>query len=360
MFSVLRIKYNSLLCLFLAGIFAGLNSLAIATQTNNIPKYNQPITDMHVHYLNFVQQTDGMNAFINAMNTANVSDAILAGMGLSKEWSHDEKEQPRYYLDSDTSNVNWDPRTDYLVANAYLRAKPQIQKRLHPFASGFNGNDKTSGQYFRLLLSSYPGVFQGIGEIFGHHDSLGHMIPGISPNSTSQGYKMLYKLAAKYHMPVLIHNNISTWSQADKNRYLGEMEETLKEYPNTTFIWAHAGISRYLYVRNLAPVFDRLLATYPNLDVDISWFVWEGLIYKDQKLDLQWKELILKYPTRFMIGSDFVGTFKDAPAYAAEIHKYDILFSQLPFETARKVAHDNFINLLPFPVTLKPEDQIQL
>lgn len=341
-------------------ILSGFCAISIAKPTSSAASYRQPITDMHVHYLNFVQQTDGMNAFINSLNTANVSDAIFTGMGLSEEWNKDEQDQPRYYLDSDTDKVNWDPRTDYLIANAYLRADKQIQKRLHPFASGFNGNDKSSGQYLRLLLSSYPGVFQGIGEIFGHHDSLGHMISGTAPNPTSSGYKSLYPIAAKYHMPVLLHSNITTWSQTNTNRYLPQMEEILKEYPNTTFIWAHVGTSRFLYIKNLPPVFDKLLAKYPNLNFDISWFAWEGVIYKDKQLDPLWKNLIAKYPTRFMIGSDFVGKFKDAKAYSDEIHKFDILLNQLSPDAAKKVAHDNFLNLLPPPVTLKPEDQMPL
>jgi predicted TIM-barrel fold metal-dependent hydrolase len=341
-------------------IISGYCAFSIAEQINEVSKYSQPITDMHVHYLNFVQQTDGMNSFINSLNEANVSDAIFTGMGLSEEWNADEREQPRYYLDSDTDKVFWDPRTDYLVANAYLRSNKQIQKRLHPFASGFNGNDKSSGQYLQLLLSSYPGVFQGIGEIFGHHDSLGHKITGSAPNPTSSGYKILYQIAAKYRMPVLLHSNITTWSQTDNNRYLPEMEEILKDYPNTNFIWAHAGMSRFLSVKNLTPLFDKLLTKYPNLNFDISWFAWEGVIYNGNKLDPLWKALIIKYPTRFMIGSDFVGKFKDASAYSAEIHKFDVLLYQLPPGAAKNVAHDNFLNLLPPPVVLKAEDRMQL
>jgi hypothetical protein len=103
--------------------------------------------------------------------------------------------------------------------------------------------------------------------------------------------------------------------------------------------------------------FDSKLAQYPNLYVDISWFAWEGEIYKDDKLDNAWKELIIKYPTRFMLGTDSVAKFKDADAYSREIHKYDVLLTKLPPETAKLIAHDNFLNLLPLPVVLDAEDK---
>lgn len=55
-------------------------------------------------------------------------------------------------------------------------------------------------------------------------------------------------------------------------------------------------------------------------------------------------ELIEEFPTRFMIGSDKVGHFGD---YASEIVKYDVLLDRLSRETARRVARENFLSVLP-------------
>jgi hypothetical protein len=341
---------------FSALVFVIFTCLALVKNAESAVRYTLPITDAHVHYLDFTQHSDGIKAFIDALNAAHVSDAIFTGMGLSKEWNDDEIEQPRYYLDSDTAKVNWDPRTDYLIANAYLRADKESQKRLHPFACGFNGNDQASLDYLKILLQSYPGVFQGIGEIFGHHDSLGSQIIGKAPNPASSGFKLLYSFAGKYHMPVLIHSNITTRTKTDKLLYLEQMENILQSYPETMFIWAHIGISRDIYVKNLSHVFESQLAKHSNLYVDISWFAWEGEINKDGKLDSTWKDMIIKYPTRFMIGTDSVAKFKDTEAYSKEIHKYDVLLHKLPPQIAQLVAHDNFLSLLPSPVILEPED----
>jgi hypothetical protein len=49
-------------------------------------------------------------------------------------------------------------------------------------------------------------------------------------------------------------------------------------------------------------------------------------------------------PTRFVIGSDTVGVFDQ---YKTTLQRYYLLLDALKPETARKVAHDNFLALLP-------------
>ena len=87
-----------------------------------------------------------------------------------------------------------------------------------------------------------------------------------------------------------------------------------------------------------------MLAAYPNLSIDLSWVVFETYVARDGKLSPAWIDLIESYPDRFLIGSDKVGHFTD---YPHEMQKYYLLLDALKPETARKVAHDNFLNLLP-------------
>lgn len=48
------------------------------------PRYN--IVDSHLHFLDFVQDSDGLTALTEAMDASGVSGAILFGMPMVKKW----------------------------------------------------------------------------------------------------------------------------------------------------------------------------------------------------------------------------------------------------------------------------------
>jgi hypothetical protein len=92
---------------------------------------------------------------------------------------------------------------------------------------------------------------------------------------------------------------------------VGEVETALKGHPGTRIIWAHARISRRIVIANHTEIISRMLRTYPS---------------------------------RFVIGSDILGVFDQ---YKPTIQRYYLLLDALKPETAQKVAHDNFLALLP-------------
>jgi hypothetical protein len=68
--------------------------------------------------------------------------------------------------------------------------------------------------------------------------------------------------------------------------------------------------------------------------------------------------LIEKYPDRFIIGTDKVGHFTD---YPAEIFKYYAFLDALQPSTAKKLARDNLLSVLPkTPATLTEEESTWL
>ena len=115
-------------------------------------------------------------------------------------------------------------------------------------------------------------------------------------------------------------------------------------HPNTRIIWAHAGISRRIVIPNHTDILRRLLGQYRNLAIDLSWVIFEQEIAPGGALDRRWASLIEEYPGRFVIGSDTVGSFAQ---YQPTLQRYYVLLDALRPETARKVAHDNFLALLP-------------
>jgi hypothetical protein len=91
-------------------------------------------------------------------------------------------------------------------------------------------------------------------------------------------------------------------------------------------------------------ILRRLLHQYANLSIDLSWVIFEQEIAPGGTLDRRWVNLIEDYPGRFVIGSD-TGDF--SAQYAAIVQRTYVLLDALRPETARKVAHDNFLALLP-------------
>ena len=166
---------------------------------------------------------------------------------------------------------------------------------------------------------------------------------GETAKADSAALDPVYDFAGQHDMPVSIHSDVSSVWKRDPI-YLDEIENAVKRHPKTRFIWCHAGISRRIDVPTIVPQITRMLKTYPNLWIDLSWVVYDQYLVKDGKAAPDWVAMIEKYPTRFMIGSDIVGHFD---AYSPTVQRYYILLDALKPDTARRVAHDNFMSVLP-------------
>jgi len=122
------------------------------------------------------------------------------------------------------------------------------------------------------------------------------------------------------------------------------VEEAVRTHPKTKIIWAHAGISRRIVIPNHTDIPRRLAGQYPNLTIDLSWVIFDQEIAPNGVLDRKWASLLDEFPTRFVIGSDTVGVFEQ---YKPTLQRYYMLLDAVKPATAQKVAHDNFLALLP-------------
>jgi hypothetical protein len=304
------------------------------------PKYS--IVDGHLHFLNFVQETDGMAKFIKAMDDTGVAESAVIGMPVVKKWDEGDAKRPTYYLDND-SRTYWYSATDFLVARAILDLPKDQQARLHPFICGINSADRNAVDHVERMLALYPNFWQGIGEVFLRHDELTGLTYGETPRGTSDAFSRLLDLAAARNLPVLVHSDIgAAW--LEKPDFLDEIEGAIRAHPKTHVIWAHAGISRRIIIPNHTEILRRMLSQYANLTVDLSWVIFDQEIAPGGVLDKKWATLIEEYPGRFVIGSDTVGVFDQ---YKPTLQRYYLLLDALQPATARKVAHDNFLALLP-------------
>ena len=301
----------------------------------------ETVVDGHLHYLDFLQQTEGFFKLTRKMDDAGVDSAIIFGMAMAKQWDENTEEAPTYYLSND-SRCYYYSGTDHLLLQELKKQPEAIRSRFYPFICGINPNDRYAASQLRNLLEMYPGEIYGIGEVMSRHDDLTALTYGEPPHADHPAFMEIYDLATEYDIPVLIHHNISSVDN-ENPLYLKEMQNALAHNRETNIIWAHVGISRRINVSGLVTIADEMLEENENLYYDISWIVYEDYINKDAVSLRQWASLIEKYPDRFILGTDKVGhwdTYKD------EVTKYTPLIELLSDETAEKLTGGNMLRLI--------------
>lgn len=106
-------------------------------------------------------------------------------------------------------------------------------------------------------------------------------------------------------------------------------------------IWAHTGIGG-----SPASRVDELFTRYPALMGELSYR--PGLTCSDGQLCPEWRALLLKYPDRFLIGSDT--WVNQRWLYYDELMRgYRVWLGGLPPDVARRIAWDNGARLFGVP-----------
>jgi hypothetical protein len=166
-----------------------------------------------------------------------------------------------------------------------------------------------------LSRGTAAGPFRGLGE-FHLYDS---------SNANGPVAKKLMALAEEKKLAVLAH--------VDDVAIDLLMANTPSKGRSVRLIWAHAGIGGTPPAR-----VDELMARYPLLMGELSYR--PGLTCEDGRLCSEWRELLLKYPTRFMIGSDT--WVNQRWLYYDELMKgYRTWLGDLPPAAARRIGWEN-------------------
>jgi hypothetical protein len=170
-----------------------------------------------------------------------------------------------------------------------------------------------------LARGTAAGPYRGLGEF--------HLYDAANANGPVA--RKLMVLAEEKDLAVLAH--------VDDRAVDLLMAHTPSAGRNVRLVWAHTGIGG-------APVerVEQLLARYPRLLGELSYR--PGLTCDGGKLCPEWRHLLLKHPTRFVIGSDtWVNQRWDA--YDDTMRGYRAWLGDLPPEVARRVAWDNAASL---------------
>lgn len=155
------------------------------------------------------------------------------------------------------------------------------------------------------------GPYRGIGE-FHLYDSA---------NANGPVAKKLMQFAQKNQLAVLAH--------VDERA----IDLLLAHAPGTRLIWAHTGIGGTPVAR-----VAELMARYPQLVGELSYR--PGLTCEAGKLCPEWRALMLKHPTRFLIGSDTWVNQRWAQ-YDDLMQGYRRWLGDLPADVAQRIGWGN-------------------
>lgn len=307
------------------------------------PAIRYHINDNHLHYVDLVQNTDGLEILLGEMDRLGIDHTMLAGFPVVKKWDIIDPIRPTYYLDNDSSTYYYSAG-DVLVARAVSSLPPQKRTRIHPFICCFNPTDRNAVDHVRRMIEWYPGLWEGIGEVLTRHNYLSHMTGGEQARADHPALDPIYELAAEKHMPVNLHSDMGTPSLHDPI-YLHEFENALRHHPRTHFFWSHGGFARNMHINGAVDIYRRLLTTYPNLSIDLAGSFFGTVVTPEGKADKEVVDAIEQFPDRFALGTDRIGHFDHD--YEQRVVQTYILLDALKPETAAKVARENFLKALP-------------
>src|SRR2546426_7265693 len=159
-----------------------------------------------------------------------------------------------------------------------LKLYEKAPKPIVPFLRPYRTRDDMGSWHSDPGLQSYVeerlkrGIYRGIGEF--HLSATGAGGPTV---------KRFAELAADRDLFLQAHVDDGT------------IEKLLTLYPKTRFLWAHAGMS------SSASTVGDLLARFPKLWVELAL---RTDVAPGGILDPEWQAVFVKYPDRFLVGTD--------------------------------------------------------
>jgi hypothetical protein len=305
--------------------------------------------DSHFHLTNYIQEGITPQQFLKIMGDR-VGRSTLFGIPLQQQWSDrvSGNDAPTYYLDTD-SPLYYYSFTDAAIATAYKSLLPEQQARFDPMITGFNPTDMYAADHIRRVLTTFPGVFSGIGEFTIHKEFVSSKISGDVASLTDPALDRILDFAGETGLVVLLHSDVDQplAKPGSEPAFLAQTKELFRRHPRTSLIWAHSGMGRVVRpVRGHAAMLETILKdpAYRHVNVDISWDeVAKYIVASPESIQIT-ARLINKYPDRFLFGSDVV-----APANADQYYRvygmYTPLWANLTLEARDKVLKKNYERL---------------
>jgi hypothetical protein len=201
-----------------------------------------------------------------------------------------------------------------------LKLYEKAPKTIVPFLRPYRARGDMGSWYSDPAVQSYVeerlkrGIYRGIGEF--------HLSAGDVSGST---VKRIAELAGERDLFLQAHVDEVA------------IERLLTLYPKVRFLWAHAGMS------SSGPTVGKLLEQFPKLHVELAL---RTDVAPGGTLDPEWRAVFVKYPDRFLVGTDtwVTSRWEIIRDYHRDVQ---VWLGQLPREVAESIAWKNGDRLFP-------------
>jgi len=314
--------------------------------------------DSHFHLTNYIQEGISIDEYIEIMGSR-VGRSTLFGIPLQQTWSYQNSGDyaPTYYLHSDAP-LYYYSFSDAYIARLYEKLTPEQQARFDPMIIGFNPADMYATDHIKRVLTSFPGVFSGIGEFSIHKEFVSSKVAGEVASLTNPALDRIFDLCAETGLVAILHNDIDMpFAKPDTEPvYLKQAKDVLRRHPDATIIWAHVGLGRVVHPTrstasvdaaerspNFLQIVEDMLTdpTLKHLYFDISWDVVAKYVVATPESLQRTADIINRFPDRFLFGTDNVAP-RDAAAHFAVYEMYAPLWSKLTPEASEKIRITNY------------------
>jgi hypothetical protein len=347
----------AVIALLAAGVARQVGAQAPAASA---PAYE--VNDSHLHLTNYIQEGTNIHDFLKVMGTK-VGRVALFGIPLQQQWAYSNTGNfaPTYYLQTDAP-LYYYSFTDAYIAMAYRSLTPAEQARFDPMITGFNPTDMYAADHIRRVLTTFPGVFSGIGEFTIHKEFVSSKIAGETASLLNPALDRILDFAAEAGLVVILHNDIDMpFPKPGQEPYqLAQLKDLFSRHARTAIIWAHGGVGRVV-----APIKDRISTAYENpigvnqldildralsspelahVNIDLSWDETAKYILATSESLTKTADLINRHPDRFVFGTDEVAPTEQT-AYLKVYTMYAPLFARLTPDASEKLRKKNYERL---------------
>ncbi|HET8947074.1 MAG TPA: amidohydrolase family protein [Candidatus Polarisedimenticolia bacterium] len=307
------------------------------------------INDTHFHLTNYIQEGTDIHDFLKIMGNK-VGRVALFGIPLQQTWSYANSGDfaPTYYLQSDAP-LYYYSFTDAFIAMTYRSLSKAEQARFDPMITGFNPADMYAADHIRRVLTTFPGVFSGIGEFTIHKEFVSSKVAGETASLTNPALDRILDFAAEAGLVVLLHNDIDMpFPKPGQDPYPAvQLRELLARHPNATVIWAHMGLGRIVHpIRDQLGIIERALSMQKlaHVYVDLSWDEVAKYAVASPESLAATADFINRNPGRVLFGTDEVAPTTQQ-GYLKVYDLYAPLLAKLTPEARRGFLRGNYERL---------------
>jgi predicted TIM-barrel fold metal-dependent hydrolase len=206
-----------------------------------------------------------------------------------------------------------------------------------------------AADHIKRVLTTFPGVFEGIGEFTIHKEFVSPKIAGETASLTNPALDRIFDFAAESGLVAILHNDVDMpFPKPGQDPYqIVQLYELFKRHPHNTIIWAHCGLGRIVRpVKDQLSLLERALNN-PELShiyIDISWDEVAKYVVATPESIQAVADVINRHPDRFLFGSDEVAPTEQSK-YLKVYDMYAPLFAKLTPDASQRLRMGNYERL---------------